>query len=111
MDAIDYTDDYLLTRFLSFVNVRSSTRDSLLSLPLSKCEVDAQSRPLSHLFLHLSLGLDGFYLIFSSIFLLQVFTRDSARATPVKGKTDIEDDQETVLDITGKSSKLTCKSE
>uniref|UniRef100_K1QCG8 EF-hand domain-containing protein n=1 Tax=Magallana gigas TaxID=29159 RepID=K1QCG8_MAGGI len=67
MDAIDYTDDYLLTRFLSFVNVRSSTRDSLLSLPLSKCEV---------------------------------FTRDSARATPVKGKADIEDDQETVLDIT-----------
>lgn len=65
MDAIDYTDDYLLTRFLSFVNVRSSTRDSLLSLPLSKCEVDAQSRPLSHLCLHLSLGLDGFYLIFN----------------------------------------------
>lgn len=30
----------------------------------------------------------------------KVFTRDSARATPVKGKTDIEDDQETVLDIT-----------
>lgn len=65
MDAIDYTDDYLLTRFLSFVNVRSSTRDSLLSLPLSKCEVDAQSQPLSHLFLHLSLGLDGFYLLFN----------------------------------------------
>lgn len=39
-----------------------------------------------------------------------MFTRDSARATPVKGKTDIEDDQETVLDITGKS-KLICKSE
>lgn len=38
-----------------------------------------------------------------------MFTRDSARATPVKGKTDIEDDQETVLDITGKI-KLTRKS-
>lgn len=77
MDAIDYTDDYLLTRFLSFVIVRSSTRDSLLSLPLSKCEVDAQSRPLSHLCLHLSFGLDGFYLILINLLITGVHQRFS----------------------------------
>nr|XP_022312945.1 leucine-rich repeat-containing protein 74A-like isoform X1 [Crassostrea virginica] len=30
----------------------------------------------------------------------KVFTKDSSRTTPVKGKKEIEDDQETVLDIT-----------
>ncbi|XP_062606234.1 leucine-rich repeat-containing protein 74A-like [Saccostrea cucullata] len=67
MDGIDYTDDYLLTRFLSFVNIRSGTSDSFVSLPLSKCEV---------------------------------FTKDSPSGTPTKNRKDIEDDQETVLDIT-----------